>query len=577
MFVSAPCLPRALLFSTLLWISAAFPSSEECKPNSLPDMKIDIRLAVAKGVRFTDPINAANEEECVTACCMEQSSAGGRDCNLAVFDTRTSSKSENCYMFLCPEPEACPMVPIQGVLSYSLWTENPSMEKNGPDLDDGHLKTSKSKSSGKVQSKKPAPAIHSAFAFESDSEEEPISNQKGSDKPSPVHPQSKTDEVKHLDLEGGEDHPRMGQSSSGKKPDPNIHSSYPAESLEEPSHHDLVEQSSQPKFQSQSRTTETKLPTNQDDDMPDHITSQLLNLAENIEKQLGKIATKPEQGRGSDESSMGISDLPMSPESGGVPSMKIQPKDSKKLPLDTKKSKPSKVVEDNSESLEIDYQTLDHQTKTTSDRTTYKVTTTVPKPFPHTKPSFATFKGSKVPIKVPSSETKNTKIASSHHSANASNTATVVKNVQTGNHTTTEQTPTSKTTHQTKFVRPETRHDFALTLPSKGTNSTLKIEAHPFSSKDMKSSDQSVPKPDCLEQKDTSATAVVLKEVPQNLDARGTPQNYSDKSGLVAALIFGVVFLVVVIGLVTRKVSEARRRHQYTKLDYLINGMYVDT
>lgn len=66
--------------------------------------------------------------------------------------------------------------------------------------------------------------------------------------------------------------------------------------------------------------------------------------------------------------------------------------------------------------------------------------------------------------------------------------------------------------------------------------------------------------------------AVDLEEAP-----RDAPPSREDKSGLVAALVFGVLFVMVVIGLVSRKVSEARRRHRYTKLDYLINGMYVDT
>ncbi|KAG8548514.1 hypothetical protein GDO81_025148 [Engystomops pustulosus] len=67
------------------------------------------------------------------------------------------------------------------------------------------------------------------------------------------------------------------------------------------------------------------------------------------------------------------------------------------------------------------------------------------------------------------------------------------------------------------------------------------------------------------------APAVHLEE------AGGVLPSLEDRSGLVAALVFGVLFLMVVIGLVSRKVSEVRRRHRYTKLDYLINGMYVDT
>lgn len=74
--------------------------------------------------------------------------------------------------------------------------------------------------------------------------------------------------------------------------------------------------------------------------------------------------------------------------------------------------------------------------------------------------------------------------------------------------------------------------------------------------------------------------AVPLEDAHNHADSArsgGALPSLEDRSGLVAALVFGMLFLIVVIGLVSRKVSEVRRRHRYTKLDYLINGMYVDT
>ncbi|NWX46290.1 MANS1 protein, partial [Steatornis caripensis] len=49
-----------------------------------------------------------------------------------------------------------------------------------------------------------------------------------------------------------------------------------------------------------------------------------------------------------------------------------------------------------------------------------------------------------------------------------------------------------------------------------------------------------------------------------------------EKSSLIAALLFGVIFLLLVIALMGKKIHESLQKRQYTRLDYLINGMYAD-
>ncbi|XP_075583927.1 MANSC domain-containing protein 1 [Pelecanus crispus] len=50
-----------------------------------------------------------------------------------------------------------------------------------------------------------------------------------------------------------------------------------------------------------------------------------------------------------------------------------------------------------------------------------------------------------------------------------------------------------------------------------------------------------------------------------------------EKSSLVAALLFGVIFLLLVIALTGKKIHESlQKKRHYTRLDYLINGMYTD-
>ncbi|XP_027754331.1 MANSC domain-containing protein 1 [Empidonax traillii] len=59
------------------------------------------------------------------------------------------------------------------------------------------------------------------------------------------------------------------------------------------------------------------------------------------------------------------------------------------------------------------------------------------------------------------------------------------------------------------------------------------------------------------------------------LGGKGAVQ-LGEKSSLVAALLFGVVFLLLVIALTGKKIHESLQKRHYTRLDYLINGMYAD-
>uniref|UniRef100_A0A8C8RFI2 MANSC domain containing 1 n=1 Tax=Pelusios castaneus TaxID=367368 RepID=A0A8C8RFI2_9SAUR len=57
--------------------------------------------------------------------------------------------------------------------------------------------------------------------------------------------------------------------------------------------------------------------------------------------------------------------------------------------------------------------------------------------------------------------------------------------------------------------------------------------------------------------------------------SKHVPQS-GGKSGLIAAFLFGMVFLLLVIALLSRRMSQSLQRRRYTRLDYLINGMYAD-
>ncbi|NXA82701.1 MANS1 protein, partial [Thryothorus ludovicianus] len=60
------------------------------------------------------------------------------------------------------------------------------------------------------------------------------------------------------------------------------------------------------------------------------------------------------------------------------------------------------------------------------------------------------------------------------------------------------------------------------------------------------------------------------------LRGKGVFQLGEEGYSLVAALFFGVIFLLLVIVLTGKKIHESLQKRQYTRLDYLINGIYAD-
>nr|DBA30283.1 TPA: hypothetical protein GDO54_006289 [Pyxicephalus adspersus] len=419
-----------------------------------------------------------------------------------MYDTRRSIMVQNCYLFLCPKPQSCPMIPSPGVLSYSFWTE----KENNPESKDDLLKSSKTKDITKVQNssskKKSIPIVQATVSAKPEFEEVLIK------------------------------HDSLRKSSS-----------------------------------SDSKASEVKhLPKEEKADTPGQITSKLLHLANQIDKHLEKIEDISKETKDSKSVELSVSPAKENP----LVELTTKHTDLKKLSFDTKSSK---VIKKKPETLEVHYQTPElstsHQTSTT---THHPIMTTKPTAISFTTPS----KENKIPKKAPSSNTKAPIIISSHNSLSSSRTAATMKNVEAGHLIITTQLPTKSAIHQTKSALPVTQHNPSHTSPLKSVKSTLEDGNHPLTSKGVQEADRSIPELTSPERQDHFSTEDI-KDAPRNLDALNIIPGDGDKSGLVAALVFGVMFLVLIIGLVSHKVAEARRRHQYTKLDYLINGMYVDT
>ncbi|NXA06976.1 MANS1 protein, partial [Sapayoa aenigma] len=109
----------------------------------------------------------------------------------------------------------------------------------------------------------------------------------------------------------------------------------------------------------------------------------------------------------------------------------------------------------------------------------------------------------------------------------------------------------------------------AVVSPSRTSHITLR----PFSGFIPSTGDSPTPSPNDLQGYDPADSESFL---PAGV-LRGTAVvQLGEKSSLVAALLFGVIFLLLVIALTGKKVHESLRKRHYTRLDYLINGMYAD-
>ncbi|KFO79167.1 MANSC domain-containing protein 1, partial [Cuculus canorus] len=64
--------------------------------------------------------------------------------------------------------------------------------------------------------------------------------------------------------------------------------------------------------------------------------------------------------------------------------------------------------------------------------------------------------------------------------------------------------------------------------------------------------------------------------LPENVPRGKGVIHLGEKNSLVVALLFGVIFLLLVIALTGKKIHESLQKRHYTRLDYLINGIYAD-
>ncbi|KAM4675134.1 MANSC domain-containing protein 1 [Discoglossus pictus] len=646
-------LPCFLLLCAMLCRAPC--NAQSCLTEPLLDQVIDIKKAVSNGVRGSDPFHAKSAEDCVTACCEEHTIAGDRDCNLLIYDTRKINTHPNCYLFNCPSPGSCPMMPSEGVNSYHLWQgisakNTEDSDSHQPNSDDKTSTKASAKSQGteikesdssvrlKDSAKKgSASVVHPESSVEKNSSSvKKVSN-------SAVHSQNSENKDSHTDSKSHDLENKKSTSSvqshdsENKDSDSDLESQktknneYDSESRapdsvvktqsssKKDSKSDVDKQKAADKDSSstgkgpgsveQQDGTAAKIKgsTSRDhSEIQSNITSQMLQLAEKMEKHLEMM--DPESKLDQDSS---LQVIYLTPEITTKSIVTTQYEGDPTVLPTSKETKPSKANQKTS----VDHiahhsvsltQTPEIVPSTKSHK--LKAVTTAPHPLPITRAThhapIKTSQDVKVAIPVPTKPSQDIKISKPVPSSVSKNKQNGVRSSASAMNLVPKTTPeyhkvnNLMTSTEVKHldIKPPTTpfppetHPVTFLKKLKSTNPASKSQAQPLTKKPVQLANatsilKTLVHPSPPNHKDPSSPIAHVEdpgETARNLDALGAQTSDvlfqpDDKNGLIAALIFGVVFLVVVIGMISRKVSEARRRHQYTKLDYLINGMYVDT
>ncbi|XP_073400170.1 MANSC domain-containing protein 1 [Dendrobates tinctorius] len=560
-----------LLFSILPHSASG---TQRCSPRAMPDMVIDISRAVARGARFTDPLKVSNVEECLSACCRQLSAGGDRACNLLVFDARTPGLHK-CYIFHCPSLDSCPLSSSPGVISYSFLSDtsrpgkhDPGKEQQRPQSGDrrkaqgspektsssGDEKTSgsgdeKTSSSGDEKTSSSGDEKTSSSGDEKTSSSGDEKTSGSGDEKTSSSGDEKTSSSGDEKTSGSRDEKT---SSSGDEKTSGSRDEKTSSSGDEKTSGSGDEKTSSLGDEESSPTDLNRKTSSVIDsqlsaeegrgDTAKIITSQLIHLADKIDQHLEKMESTSKDDLRAPSSASAI-----------APAIQTTPvhKEKKKLPPNPKTAKVDKVKYKKPEATQTHRPIAATQAASaTPKRTTAGLITAARHHVPPTNASHV----------VPP--------AAIHNVSGISNVSS--SKLPASDHT---EVPARPTTHQTRPTHPAP----SWTSPWNGVKLSTKSNDQPSTEDKGETPRRVRPKSRPPAQEEP---AVNLKEAPGKVAGAGSEGAFplpGDKSGLVAALVFGVLFLMVVIGLVSHKVSEMRRRHRYSKLDYLINGMYVDT
>ncbi|XP_062990445.1 MANSC domain-containing protein 1 [Elgaria multicarinata webbii] len=112
----ARCFVHILVFCAVLKPS----QSQHCSPEKMENIAIDIKAALSKGIRGTDPIHTSSSEACANVCCFGGEIADNKMCNYVIFNAKAKDNYPNCYLFHYPINETCPVKQALGLVTYRI-------------------------------------------------------------------------------------------------------------------------------------------------------------------------------------------------------------------------------------------------------------------------------------------------------------------------------------------------------------------------------------------------------------------------------------------------------------------------
>nr|XP_023670984.1 mucin-2-like [Paramormyrops kingsleyae]XP_023670985.1 mucin-2-like [Paramormyrops kingsleyae]XP_023670986.1 mucin-2-like [Paramormyrops kingsleyae]XP_023670988.1 mucin-2-like [Paramormyrops kingsleyae]XP_023670989.1 mucin-2-like [Paramormyrops kingsleyae] len=114
-----------LVFSLALLWSSSSATTKQCFSKERTNLIINASAAFLARTTVLDARTSLSQQACLLDCCSQEVFK----CNWAVYRPDKPSGSENCYLFYCEREEDCPLIPMNGVNSYNIFTgvDYPSM------------------------------------------------------------------------------------------------------------------------------------------------------------------------------------------------------------------------------------------------------------------------------------------------------------------------------------------------------------------------------------------------------------------------------------------------------------------
>ncbi|XP_043565389.1 MANSC domain-containing protein 1-like [Chiloscyllium plagiosum] len=118
-----------LLLWAILTNHKSLLQESKCTFSNTMDTIADIKIALTKGLKSLEPFHTDSLEECHNKCCTGPPLIGENLCNFMTFNRRNNSSFQNCYLFYCPNKDACPLMSSEGFVSHFIKRDLASMKE----------------------------------------------------------------------------------------------------------------------------------------------------------------------------------------------------------------------------------------------------------------------------------------------------------------------------------------------------------------------------------------------------------------------------------------------------------------